>query len=1256
MVNDTKVKNLRGTLFETGDHIGMFSFLVKTASNGQAFKNIYREIYHKYTNIVNPTDIGETARRYKDNISNDLTYIQAVDQMTEAAVTGEHNIASWLLSLHNSKVSTLDSNIYKYFDYDIICANMALYAFDKNLYSFDKKESRYCFEDGPLSQRTGEMLMELFHRQITELGGATYDMLRQDDPGEMFGKVGRGQFMNADALVLVRYRSKGKEKYALFVADESCYVSDEKVIAETPEDIYTQIENIAYDVRSKSILKKTDVDAGNSYDGIDINRAIQLAAGEKELAKASQAASYAKDFCDWLTRTGYMRYTLSETENRIPDISRVTCAGITNTDIGIVNIKGKADGINKTELDCFSNEYKNRYTNQTYKDARVKSLQEYNHSLVEKFGTRVIDRDKDWYRYELRLVAGKDFYNTCTLRKEHAAAVIEALGNDLFLELDLFGTPGIGKTTAFSTYLTQNKENDIIIYTSPRTAVNYAFQNGLLVNASEYLNVSSDTSQGENTVLVLTEDPKHPSKDAIRAKALGEEIGIKVEYIRGDKEYNTTKILSAKTDHTGVMERGNQKTPVLKTLASFVEALRRDEEKTKSGAFAHIAVTVSTQACGKCGEDNRKRYFKQMLGFINDNDKEKNTDNFLRAHSRIMIMVDEVSGDAKGAEVAASMKEYLANIHDASKGRIRVKLILADASIMDMRTSKIFLRGNIGERLFCGNPSTQDGAANNKVIIDENMSAKESRTRVRFPCRMINANGFSAKELYCRYHVSDGINIKTNCIEKIERDAVEKILSGRKLVNIGSSDKPTMKREQILIFIQNRNDLNKLEAKFEKNGIKTVTIYSDTDREKLKTSVKDTCDDSVAAWLVTSSASRGLSFPLVTKLFIVVPTFNFPTNAMEIMQAIFRGRGTAYDEERITELDFYIDLSREIKKTETNAEYRYEKKLQNKIDAAAIQLLIQSLIETRVCGYDKHFMKAITALGMQRSGNIEIESQYAAMQKSIDVLSPLARNSAAMQEFISVADGLHGYKIADEKANTYRNFMETKRLEYNKCERTSAYIPFAVMNGLIIFRAPNGTQIEREYSEETLQDSVKWNAFAHKYHHDVKVIAKQQAKYRTAAGIIFKILSELHREFDKNVNIIESTSDHYLAFPLASLNRKWGEEAEKWGEMACEEEPKDIVAAMYSVLNANVHVNSYVPTSAAKGFVDHPYLFFSSSDIKEKNKSKFTASQLFASNSTTVLSLIFKAKEEKKAAVKESTQAEAVQIFEDYSHQLTLPF
>ena len=76
---------------------------------------------------------------------------------------------------------------------------------------------------------------------------------------------------------------------------------------------------------------------------------------------------------------------------------------------------------------------------------------------------------------------------------------------------------------------------------------------------------------------------------------------------------------------------------------------------------------------------------------------------------------------------------------------------------------------------------------------------------------------------------------------------------------------------------------------------------SETEKKQIQTRTND-----VKIIFMTSSGSRGLSFPKVNSILVDIPRFQVEKNLMEIIQVIYRGRGNKQLDQLEKQLIFYL--------------------------------------------------------------------------------------------------------------------------------------------------------------------------------------------------------------------------------------------------------------------------------------------------------------------------------------------------------------
>ncbi|OON95952.1 MAG: hypothetical protein ATN32_06785 [Candidatus Epulonipiscium fishelsonii] len=146
------------------------------------------------------------------------------------------------------------------------------------------------------------------------------------------------------------------------------------------------------------------------------------------------------------------------------------------------------------------------------------------------------------------------------------------------------------------------------------------------------------------------------------------------------------------------------------------------------------------------------------------------------------------------------------------------------------------------------------------------------------PAVIINTNSYPAKSLSIKYNVMLDASSKKNA--KVVDEKI--IFDAKFLLN---------QHKQVIIYIQNKSRIeyiqNQIGEHFEEDEF--LIIHSSlTDKEKKEIDRKK---NDAKIILMTSSASRGISFPKTTVILVDIPKFSIEQNIMEVLQVIYRGRG-----------------------------------------------------------------------------------------------------------------------------------------------------------------------------------------------------------------------------------------------------------------------------------------------------------------------------------------------------------------------------
>lgn len=251
---------------------------------------------------------------------------------------------------------------------------------------------------------------------------------------------------------------------------------------------------------------------------------------------------------------------------------------------------------------------------------------------------------------------------------------------------------------------------------------------------------------------------------------------------------------------------------------------------------------------------------------------------------------------------------------------------------------------------------------------------------------MINANSYPARSLDITYKIfiessqfkESKLYDKSDVVDRVQTEITADL---NELLNQRNAG-------QIIVYIQNKQRLKKLTEKLKEDRGKFeqfedyLEIHSNIS-ESYKQELQKHKND-VKVIFMTSSASRGLSFPKTKHILVDIPWFQIERNLMEVIQVIYRGRGE------------YIENGAKVKKTLDGKDkyltfYLYEQAIyyreepekelrESKLSLANILLILKTAVMTRISGAGqigkKHYMmipiggKSVFAAGDTFSGSM----------------------------------------------------------------------------------------------------------------------------------------------------------------------------------------------------------------------------------------------------------------------------------------------
>ncbi|MBF0239647.1 MAG: hypothetical protein HQM12_18250 [SAR324 cluster bacterium] len=473
--------------------------------------------------------------------------------------------------------------------------------------------------------------------------------------------------------------------------------------------------------------------------------------------------------------------------------------------------------------------------------------------------------------------------NNIELKKEHGAVVRKALGNPENEIFVLVGSPGTGKT--FSVCQESTSINNLmVVYITPRLEVNndfvHTFYKSHLTAGTEDKILSMAVNQNIINESLVT--APYLSGRVLPRLVKGKTSGIDWIPWSGKEEHyqkapgwviaSETENIWEKRIHFSVLEAGE------KMVLNAVNEL----------GFEKLALSISAQACSKSPLVIFEKLFKvDELEF-----KFKKTDEFNNFRNRIheiWIFIDEVTGSPDGLhnqhKIATRLIPLLKN------SGFSVRLIVADASItsVDLYTHHSRFE-TVPECIYLNSIDPEEAL---KRVIEKPVKVdfKKGFENFGYSGVFINSNSYPASELKVTYRTCikrfkfEGENTLKKFVKWERETSICEVLRQIELFDEDYKNDPDA---QLFIYVQDKEFPNSLKSVLlsykPPDGKKSLLVINSDFRLK-----EDKNEFRLV--VVTSSASRGISFGNATRLVILVPSFGIATQHMEIGQADFRSRG-----------------------------------------------------------------------------------------------------------------------------------------------------------------------------------------------------------------------------------------------------------------------------------------------------------------------------------------------------------------------------
>ena len=793
----------------------------------------------------------------------------------------------------------------------------------------------------------------------------------------------KGEFLQADTLMLLRHG----EQLRIICVDLSIFsVKSEKDLLLLDDNELNSLRRILMTdikhIRSKSVFSKLRIDTGNTQDfdfafSSDLKRYFTaFKRKDKETTKLIQAGTYAQSFYNFLRRETQI---IQDEKSVLFNI-----VGYSDRNISTFCLRPENFNILTTCAEIYKKEYKDKEIKTARREVLDLIQRKAVHSFIngkdfiQDLSTKTVNLRENSITPVTHQEKLNNFVNSIdiisdelatklgvksesTLRDAHAELIQKALiSNNTFVFLT--GNPGIGKTTAITKFLKSHlEEGFLLFYISPRTQVNLDLIDKFKSENSQSQKLFDDKLFCINANSILIQENGNDSTVRYYSNQRQDDFTSKnVRFINHNSQIKPRQRRQENFDRRNIdtIEYQKKQTAgVLNSICQGIYALINDKISN------NIVATVSTQSLKITpnGADTL-RHLEKIFKSAYHTKKGVNFRKMREISQRIkhlFIMIDEITGDDGGVNFLNGINQFIAKYQLTNpESGFNTKIIVADASIVEQEVIKQHL--------------SQTSPEPDKIYFRLAKSQAESLSVENFPFKnkpaiIINANSYPASCLNITYKVFiQSVQFNQDNWNTKEGKELTKEVDAKILADIKSFlDNSTF--GQLLVYIQDKRRLKELIEKIRKSrkSFQEYTDYleihaslSDEEREKI-----DKYKQDVKIVFMTSSASRGLSFPKAKNILVEIPRFQIEKNLMEVIQVIYRARGQYQEngkkqtlDDREKQITFYLSDSAISypKDNDTSPEdYAEERKLsleESVMNLLDILLILKLSIMTRIVG------------------------------------------------------------------------------------------------------------------------------------------------------------------------------------------------------------------------------------------------------------------------------------------------------------------
>ncbi|MCT7966408.1 helicase [Laspinema sp. D1] len=1090
------------------------------------------------------------------------------------------------------------------------------------------------------------------------------------------GQGKAGEFLQSDTLIFLRYG----QKFRILSVDLSVFSvqSAEDIVPLDDVEVLRQMlrGELGY-LRSKSVFSKLRLDTGSSP-GLDLDLSKDLRQyltafkrRDKESTKLIQAGSYAHSFYGFLQEYGLLPESASLVFNVV---------GYSDRHIGTISLRPD----NLQLLATCAEIYKKEPKQQEIKTARKNVLKQIQRSAAKSFieGQQLVDKLSQpnltgpGITEVIHHERIQSFFNSVgilpqelatplglpaglTLRNGHAELIQNALTSEE-IYLFLTGNPGIGKTTAIANFLQSHfDEGFLFLYVSPRKQVNLdiidkfkSASTGNLCDDRLWCLTSNAVLIQENGGSPTVRYHTNSRGDAFNANA--------VDFIPADQEVRSPRgqrrsrrLTQIASDKIG--DRGTKTAGVLSSICSGIHTAVADQLSNQ------ILATVSIQSLRVTtpGNTTLKHLSHIFKSAYNQRDKEVIPAKMRQISNRIkhlFIMIDEITGDDSGVHFLQGISQFLHNYELANPEHgFNTKVIVADASIVD--------KDVITQHLSQPSPEP-DKIYFRLAKQSQNPLTIETFQFKNLPACAINTNSYPASELNITYKIFiESVKFTSNLFKSEKRTLVEKMQTRLAEDIYQLLIQPDSR--QILVYIQDKKRLQELietlrkrRGKFEpyRDYLEIHASLAEAEKLRIQTYKQD-----VKVVFMTSSASRGLSFPKAQHILVEIPRFQIEKNLMEVIQVIYRARGE-YQENGVRQtldteeksLIFYLG-DRAVYYPSTDPEFptlddETERQLsmqESILNLLNILLILKLSMMTRIFGSGplgrKDCLiipiggKSVSTAGMTLSGQIthlirELKTEYR-QKPSHRILQDIF---ISLEGLLSHAEFILMDETGTEKTmqKSYLSLREEFNTQFTQyCNRLDQLLdlgniePGHLVGSLLI--VPIQQRLEESY-EIRLEQQIRRYAtpeLMNKMFAVSKSLEYPENLRSAIRGGALELVELLHREATRTqwFEQYSNNTDQYYLMPL--FNFIAGEAiAEYFKEEPQEEEGQEFRTLLSRYLHSLYPAYNTLPIG--RQYREFPFLLFRSYSLEQMRAKMFSDKYLLNSHELNVLNLILSREEE----------------------------